>query len=392
MVDRNTLFARAEPLNPGRAGRMIWLLVILLVSFTAWANWAELEEQVRTRGEIVASSGSQMVQAVDGGVLRNLYVQEGDTVMAGELLAELDRARFAASAAETRAKIINLRATVERLKAELAGRVPEFSDEVKQFQTLAQTQQNLYDRRTERLREERAAIRDTLNIALQELEALEALAETGDAAESEVLNARRRVSELRGELVNVRNKYRSEAQEQLANAQSELDQATQVLNQRQEALEATKVHAPMSGKIKDLAVNTIGAVLQSGDEIMQIVPSDDPLIVEARVSSGDVAFIRPGLEANVKLDAYDFTIYGSMRGEVTYVSPDTIDEDLERDEEPYYRVLIEITKMPKQRGPEAVEVIPGMTATIEIITGKRTVAQYLLKPVLRGSAAALHER
>ncbi|MEQ8798062.1 MAG: HlyD family type I secretion periplasmic adaptor subunit [Salinisphaeraceae bacterium] len=371
---------------------MIWLLVILLVSFTAWANWAELEEQVRTRGEIVASSGSQMVQAVDGGVLRNLYVQEGDTVMAGELLAELDRARFAASAAETRAKIINLRATVERLKAELAGRVPEFSDEVKQFQTLAQTQQNLYDRRTERLREERAAIRDTLNIALQELEALEALAETGDAAESEVLNARRRVSELRGELVNVRNKYRSEAQEQLANAQSELDQATQVLNQRQEALEATKVHAPMSGKIKDLAVNTIGAVLQSGDEIMQIVPSDDPLIVEARVSSGDVAFIRPGLEANVKLDAYDFTIYGSMRGEVTYVSPDTIDEDLERDEEPYYRVLIEITKMPKQRGPEAVEVIPGMTATIEIITGKRTVAQYLLKPVLRGSAAALHER
>lgn len=392
MVDRNTLFARAEPLNPGRAGRMIWLLVILLVSFTAWANWAELEEQVRTRGEIVASSGSQMVQAVDGGVLRNLYVEEGDTVMAGELIAELDRARFAASAAETQAKIINLRATVERLKAELAGREPEFSAEVKDFQTLAQTQKNLYDRRTERLREERAAIRDTLNIALQELEALEALAETGDAAESEVLNARRRVSELRGELVNVRNKYRSEAQEQLANAQSELDQATQVLNQRQEALEATQVHAPMSGKIKDLAVNTIGAVLQSGDEIMQIVPSDDPLIVEARVSSGDVAFIRPGLEANVKLDAYDFTIYGSMRGEVTYVSPDTIDEDLERDEEPYYRVLIEITKMPKQRGPDAVEVIPGMTATIEIITGKRTVAQYLLKPVLRGSAAALHER
>lgn len=166
----------------------------------------------------------------------------------------------------------------------------------------------------------------------------------------------------------------------------------QGLKQRQEALAATIITAPMSGAVKNVGVTTIGAVLKSGEELLQIVPSDEPLLIEARVYSKDVAFVRPGLHANVKLDAYDFTVYGSLAGEVVYVSPDTIDVDLKNNEDPYYRALVKINKIPERPSVDPLEIIPGMTATIEIITGHKTVAQYMLKPLRRGSAEALTER
>lgn len=392
MLTRESLFARTEPVDADRAGRMLWLLVTLMLSFTVWANWAMLDEQIRSPGKVIVSSRSQLIQAVDGGVLAQMNVREGQTVSAGDLLAELDQTRFAASAAETRAKALGLRANITRLTAELAGSPLAFSEEVVAQPDLVDAQTDLHARRLEQQREERESIQKSLALAEQELAALERLAATGDAAEAEVLGSRRQVSELRGELANRRNEHRREAQQQLASAQTELDQALQVLKQRQEALQATRIHAPMSGTVKKVGITTIGAVLRPGDEIMQIVPSDDPLLVEARVTSADVAFVRPGLDANVKLDAYDFTVYGSMRGKVTYVSPDTIDVDLEQNEDPYYRVLVEITEMPKPRGGEPIEIIPGMTSLVEIITGHRTVAQYLMKPLRRGSAAALTER
>ncbi|MBY8967132.1 HlyD family efflux transporter periplasmic adaptor subunit [Algiphilus sp. NNCM1] len=392
MITRERLFARTIPYRPGHAGRLLLLLIVLVVSFCAWASWATIEEQVRSPGKVVVSSSSQVVQAVDGGQLSELHVDEGDLVEKGELLARIDPARFQARAAETRAKIRGLKATIARLEAELNGRAIQFPSEVQEDQALVLAQRNLYERRRQQLRESQESLRRSLDLAQSELEALESLAETGDAARSEILRARREVSELRGELANKRNEYRQEAQEQLTNARSELDQTLEVFKQRQEALLATELRAPMSGKINNISFSTIGAVLQAGDEVLEIVPSDEPLIVEARVSSADVAFIRSGLPANVKLDAYDFTIYGSLKGEVTYISADTIEEDLERDEEPYYRVRIRIDEMPDLRGPNAVEVIPGMTCVTEIVTGERTVAQYLLKPLLRGSASAFTER
>ena len=164
--------------------------------------------------------------------------------------------------------------------------------------------------------------------------------------------------DLQAELNNRLNEYRREAQERLTNSQTELEQALQVLKQRQEALNATEITAPMTGVVKNIEVTTMGAVLKGGDEMLQIVPSDEPLLIEVRVNSKAVAFIRPGLEANVKLDAYDFTVYGSLRGEVTYISADTIDEDLKQNEEPYYKVLVEITRIPERRpGKEAIEAI-----------------------------------
>lgn len=391
-VSQEELFVRTRPLNISRAGQMLALLTFAVVAFVVWANWATLDEQVRAVGKIIVSSRSQIIQSVDGGVLQELHVREGQAVKAGDILAELDPTRFQASAEETRVKTINLKGTVQRLGAELEERPLNFSPDVLMSQDLVQRQTELHYRRLRQQRQERESTEQSLVLARQELSALQELAKTGDAAQSELLNARRQVLDLEAELVNKKNEYRRDAQEQLSNAESELEQTLQVLKQREEALNATRIHAPMPGTIKNIGITTIGAVLKAGDELMQIVPSGEPLIAEARVYSKDIAFVRKGLKANVKLDAYDFTVYGSMKGEVTYISPDTIDEDLEQNEDPYYRVLVEIYEVPEQKGVDPLEIIPGMTSTIEIITGHKTVAQYLLKPLRRGSAAALTER
>jgi membrane fusion protein, adhesin transport system len=393
ILNKEEMFSRARPLDVAKEGRMLWLMAITVLVFIIWANWAQLDEQVRASGKVIVSSRSQVVQAVDGGVLAAMYVKEGQIVQAGELLAELDQARFAARAEETRFKAIDLRANVERLRAELNRAPLEFSAEVMADPELVRRQTNLHHRRLEQQKEEQDSIRKSLKLAQEELNSLQELAKTGDASKSEVLNARRQVVDRQAELVNKENGYRKEAQEKLSATQSELEQTLEVLKQRDEALKATKIVAPMAGAVKNIEVSTIGAVLQGGEELMQIVPSDEPLIVEARVYSKDVAFVRPGLPANVKLDAYDFTVYGGLKGEVTYISPDTIDADLQRDEDPYYRVLIEITEVPEQEeGVDPIDIIPGMTTTTEIITGHKSVAQYIMMPLLRGSAAALTER
>lgn len=391
-VSRQSLFARAAPLHTGRAGRLLWLMVLLVASFAAWANWAKLDVQVRAPGEIIVSSRSQVVQAVDGGVLSRLLVREGQWVRAGEVIAELDTARFAARAAEAAAEVRSLRANSIRLEAELADAPLEFGSKFNAYPELVRSQQNLYDARREQQGAQAESLRRSLALARKSLAAVESLARTGDAAQAEVLKARQSVNELNGKLVNGRNEYRRKAQGELSDTRSKLEQAVQVLKQHRDALKATRIHAPMAGTVKEIKVSTIGAVLAPGDEILQIVPADDPLLVEARVNSADVAFLRPGLEANAKLTAYDFTVYGALHGEVTYISPDTIDEDLQRNEEPYYRVLIRITEIPARSGRGSIEIIPGMVASVEIITGNRTVAQYLLTPLLRGGTVALTER
>ncbi|MBM7421827.1 adhesin transport system membrane fusion protein [Spongiibacter marinus] len=386
------LFARARPIQLANTSRVFIAVISLALAATAWANWAVLDEQVRATGKVIVSSRSQIVQVVDGGVLERLTVREGDVVDAGDILAELDRTRFAANAAETRSKVLDLTANVERLRAELNGTPLKFSDAVARESDLAERQKNLHTRRLRQQREERVSVKKSLRLAQEELSALQQLARTGDASQSEVLSARRQVVELTAELTNRQNEYRRDAQKELASTQAELEQTLQIYKQRQEALAATTIRAPMAGSVKNIRITTLGAVLKAGDELLQIVPSDEPLLIEVRIYSKDVAFVRPGLRANVKLDAYDSSIYGALEGEVVYVSPDTIDEDLRQNEDPYYRAQVKITKFPEASKQEKIEVIPGMTATAEIITGHRTVAQYILKPLRRGSAEALTER
>jgi membrane fusion protein, adhesin transport system len=385
------LFARTEPLRiSGAVTQAVTSLVLILVA-VSWAAWAQLEEQIRAPGTVIVSSRSQVIQAVDGGVLRKLAVREGDSVKSGDVLAELDTVRFAASSEEIRVKLVSLRAAIQRAEAELMGQPLKFSADVREYPDIVESQSNLYDRRLRLQREETEGLEQSLKLAKEELDLITRLSETGDASRTEVLKSQRQVSELAANIINKRNGYRQEAQAELAKNRSELEQAEQVFTQRQQALESTKIRAPMSGVIKNVGVTTMGAVLKAGDELMQIVPSDEPLIIEAKVKPADVAFVRRDLRANVKLDAYDYTVYGSMKGHVTYISADTLEENLKKDEEPYYRVHIQIDEFP-EKSKGKIEVIPGMTSQVEIITGERTVLQYVLKPLRRVSSEALVER
>lgn len=390
------LFARAQPLSLGVDARIgLWVLA-LVVLFMAWASWAEIDEQVRTPAKVIVSSRSQVVQAIDGGVLSELNVREGDRVEAGELLAVLDPTRMQASTDEIVAKTLSLKAVMQRLEAEIAQQPLRFTEEIRAHPDIVRSEQRLYQRRTRGLEQEIQSLEAGLALAMQELAAMVRLSRTGDASNSEVLKAQRETNELQAKITNRRNAYFQEAQAELAKVRGELEQTIQVLTQRREALASTRLYAPMSGVVNGVRHTTIGAVLQSGDELLQIVPSGEPLLVEARVPPRDVAFVRRGLKANVKFDAYDYAIYGGLTGEVVYISPDTLDEDEPwRNEEPAYRVHVRIDAeqqlRPSQAG-EQIDIIPGMTATIEIITGRRTVAQYLLKPLRRVRDNALTER
>ena len=390
MTKRDPLLPEQQPIQLGRIDPLLLLTVMFLLSLVAWAAQASIEEQIRAQGKVITSSRSQVVQVIDGGALKALYFKEGDRVSAGDLLARLDPVRFQASNDEIAVKVASLQATLERLSAELDGRDLVFSDSLSQYQDLLESQRELHRKRLRAQKQEIAGIRRTLDLAEEEYFSLKKLNEMGDASRTEGLRVQRQVSELRSEITNKKNQFRQEAQAEHALTRGELEQAQQVLAQRKEALDSTLLRAPMSGVVKNVRFTTLGAVLKPGDELLQIVPSDDTLVVEARVKPADVAFLREGMKANVKLDAYDYTLYGSLHGEVTYISPDTLEEDLRRDETAYYRVHVQTNQQITTVGKQ-LDVKPGMTSSVEIITGDRTVASFVLKPLRRTVDQALHE-
>jgi adhesin transport system membrane fusion protein len=390
MNANDRLLQRLPPLQVRRLDTLLIACIALLAVAALWAALAYIEEQIRAPGTVIASSRSQVVQAVDGGTLKALHVKEGDPVKAGDLIAELDPVRFQASSEEIAAKVAALQASLVRGEAELSGRPLNFGPDLARFPDIVQAQSALHRKRLQAQQEELQALEQSAVLAQEELDALSKLAEAGDAGKSEVLRARRQLNDLRAQATNKRNAFRQEAQMELAKARTELAQTEQVFTQRSEALQSTYLRAPMAGIVKNVRMTTRGAVLKAGDELLQIVPSDDPLVVEAKVAPADVAFLRPGLRANVKLDAWDYTLYGALDGRVVYISPDTLEENLQRDEKPYYRVHIQ-TDGNTPEGRKPLDVRPGMTATVEIITGERSVASYVLKPLRRTADEALHE-
>ena len=383
------LRARLPQVPDDRRDTLLRALIGLLAVIVLWASLTSIEEQIRAPATVIASSRSQVIQIVDAGTLKELRVKEGAIVKSGDLLARLDPTRYQASNDEIAAKAAALEANISRLEAELSGRPIAFSQRVMAQPDLMASQRALAAKRRQAQQEELSALEQSRKLAAEELSALERLEKTGDASQTEILRSRRQVSELRAQATNKRNGFRQEAQTELAKARAELDQTLQVLTQRAEAVASTYVRAPMDGVVKNVRYTTLGAVLKSGDELMQIVPSNDPLIVEAKVAPKDIGFLRLGLRANVKLDAYDYTRFGALHGKVVYISADTLAENLQRDEQPYYRVHIQ-TEDPEGR-LALLDVRPGMTASAEIITGDRSVASYLIKPLRRGFDEALHE-
>jgi adhesin transport system membrane fusion protein len=359
-----------------------------------WASWAKIDQITRTSGQAVVSSRNQVIQAPDGGVLEKIFVKEGDQVKRGQVLVRFDKTKTETSFLESKAKWAGLKATVARLQAETAGSGLVFPPELGEFADFKRNQTVLFHNRQTALNEEVSALLKSMQLLQEELDMNTPLLASGDVSRSDILRLQRQLVEIRAQMTNRKNKYLQDAQAELSKALEDLAGVEQVLAQRRDQLAITDIKAPMDGLVRNVRMTTRGGVARTGEEIMQIVPMEDDLIFEAKVRPLDIAFIKPGLTATVKLDAYDYSIYGTLSGEVTYISPDTLNEESRNtNEQAAYRVQIK-TKERKFQGPksERIEIQPGMTATIEIKTGSNTILRYLTKPVTKTISESMGER
>ncbi len=372
---------------------LIWGCALALLAFFLWADWAELDQITRASGQVIASSRNQVIQVADGGVLSELPVHEGSPVKRGQLLARFDRTKAEAGYLESMARAAALRATVARLNAEVFGGDPKFPETLEAYPELKANQLILFKKRQSALREEISALNASMALLKSELDMNMPLLASGDVSKAEVLKLQRQIVDLQGQITNRRNKYLQDTQSELVKAQEDLDGVLQVVTQRKEMLDFTEVRAPMDGVVRNVRLTTLGGVAKPGEEIMQIVPLDDDLIIEAKVRPADIAFVKPGLPAKVKLDAYDYTVYGALDGNVSYISADTITEEMRGAEQAFYRVQLKISgSQLHSRSGEKIEIQPGMTATAEIKTGQNTVLRYLTKPVTKTLSESMGER
>jgi membrane fusion protein, adhesin transport system len=396
-----------------RTSRMLlWLVAASLVLGIAWASFFELEEITRGQGRVIPASREQVVQSLDSGILQEMLVREGDAVKAGQVLLRMDDSRAGPIFREAREKTIALSATAARLRAEAHGAALEFPKEVHESPEIVARERQAFQARRQALNEQIRAIEESISsnaaaarAVQQELKMTEPLVRQGVMSEVEVLRLRRQLADmdrqradLRGQIVERRNRYLTDASNELSRVESELAQTRENAAGREDTLLRTVIRAPMDGIVKNVQVTTIGGVIQAGQNILEIVPTQDEMLVEAFVRPTEVAFLYVGQPATVKLTAYDFNRFGGFEGVLEHLSPDTLRDERNRRqgtvegmEEGFYRIMVRITEQNLERNGMRMEALPGMTAIVEIRTGNKTVMEYLFRP-LQNVNQALRER
>lgn len=373
---------------------VLWILVAGLAAAIVWASLYRIDQVTRGVGTVIASSRVQVIQAVDGGVLKSLKVREGDTVRQGEVLAILDQTRFAAQVMELDSRLAALYGQAARLRAEVTEAAEiDFPASVKNFPELIAVQKALFSQRRQGLEEELRTLGVAVKLAREEAQLVAELAKTGDVSRSEVIKAERLLNDAEAQLINRKNKYYQDARVELAKTEDDIGQNEQIRTPRAQQLSDSVLKAPVSGIVKNVRITTQGGVLRAGEELLQIVPLDDVLIVETKIRPADIALLKPGLKASIRFDPFDYTVYGSVSGKVSYVSADTIKEEGKSGEVTYYRVHVTTTAKPvKTTTGRILDILPGMTAQVDIRTGDRTVLEYLLKPLRKTLTESFGER
>jgi len=368
-------------------------LFALIIPFLIWASWATLDQISHAPGQVIATAKTQEIQAATDGVVEKIFVKEGQHVKNGEKLVVLEKNKAQAAYDDSTAKVAALKATLARLQAEVYDKPLVFPEEAKKYPEFISNQTELFKRRQQALNDETSALKESLSLAQEELSNNLPLLESGDIGSSEIIRLKRQVSDLKGQISNKRNKYFQDSQAEMTKAEEELSTKEQELADRKVTLEWTEISSPMDAIVKNILITTKGARVRPGDIIMELVPFGDKLIIEAKLPTTDVSFVRKGQRVAVKLDAYDYSIYGIFDGTVDYISPDTLVEKTPQGDKYYFRVKIVLdeTKLIAKNGKE-IEVTPGMTTQVDIITGERTVWQYLTKPITKTLSEAFHER
>ncbi len=370
---------------------MLLLMVGLLTSAAAWAHFSRIEEITRGDARIIPSSREQIIQSLEGGILSEMMVREGEIVAAGQPLLRIDETKARSSYQEGYSKSISLKAAAARLRAESRGTKLQFPADVLADAEIVKNETDNYNARKFALDQSVTTAASSRGLIAREIAITEPMVAKGLVAETELLRLRRQFNELQMQTQERVNKYRVDAANELGKVEAELGQVQEVLTARQDQVQRTVINAPVRGTVKNIRMNTRGGVIQPGQDIMEIVPLEDQLLVEAKIRPHDVAFLRPGLPATVKVTAYDYAIYGGLDGHVERISPDTLREEKRPEEDSYYRVVVRTRSSTLSAGGKELPIIPGMTASVEIRTGEKTVMDYVLKPVLK-VREALRER
>lgn len=415
------------------ASILFLFIVAFFVGAVFWASVATLDEVTTGEGRVIPSSQIQVLQNLEGGILAKIHVREGEIVEQSQVLLTIDDTQAASKYREDRARVLALRASVARLRAEQDGQPPEFPDEVvAERPDLVETELAVYGARTNELRsgievyrrqiEQRkqelveldsriGQLTENLALGNEELGILAPLVEQGVSARIELIRLQRQVNDIEGDLKAARQSvprarsalnevrrrveerraaYLSEVASALAAARGELASVSEVMASAQDRVRRTEVRSPVQGTVIKLYINTIGGVIRPGEDLLEIVPLDDNLLVEAHIRPADIAFLHPGQAAKVKITAYDFAIYGGIDAELEQISADTI---LNEDGERFYQIRVRTKRnFMVDREGNSLPIIPGMVAEVDILTGKKTVLQYLMKPILRAGGRAMRER
>jgi membrane fusion protein, adhesin transport system len=377
---------------------LVWATGATLVLALAWASWFQLDEITRGQGKVIPSSREQVIQSLDTGVLSEMFVREGSPVEKDQILLRIDDARSGAVYREAHEKFMSLSALAARLKAEAYGTALIFPPEVQQETGLIQQETQAYNARKRALSESLRSLDISLSAVTRELSMTEPLVQQGVMSEVELLRLRRQQSDLMGQRAERQNRYLTDANNELVRVASELSQTKENASAREDAFKRTTIRSPMKGVVKNVQVTTVGGVIQAGQPILEIVPTEDEMLVEAYVKPSEVAFLKVGQKAVVKLTAYDFNKYGGLDGVLEHLSPDTLRDERQKKpgnpvelEEGLYRIIVRVKETEGMRNGLKLTPTPGMTATVEIRTGQKSVLEYLFRP-LQNVTQALRER
>ena len=415
--------------TPVKARGLLYSVTLVLLLLVIWSYFAEIDEVAKGDGKVIPSQQLQILQSYDGGIVQEILVREGQAVKAGEVLLKVDPTRFMSSLEENTTQFAALAAKVQRLSALTQGNVLRFNRELRErAPTVVDNERKLYNsnlaeldevaagsdsrimQRRQDVEEERANLsqyQNVLSLSKKELAVTKPLLASGAVSEIEILRLERQIVELEGNIAKskvaierglnaieeeiikkeeARLKLVNRWNQALTDATAEMATLQQSQTSLEDVVSQAALRSPINGTVQRLLINTVGGVITPGSAVVEIVPQDDQLIVEAKVSPKDIAFIREGQQAILKFSAYDFTIYGGMSAEVQHISADAITNEKD---ETYYLVRLE-TK--KSIANEALEILPGMIVQVDILTGKKTVLNYILSPLFNVTASALRER
>ena len=427
--DANADWAIAEQ-TPRGARILVWLSVAAVFILLVWAAFAKLDEVTRGEGKVIPSRQVQILQTMDGGIVSEILVKEGQSVKIGDLLLKVDPTRMVSSLRENRSQYLSLLAKAARLKALADGVRFVAPEEVTQeTPEIVEQERSLYESRRAELdatigvhrqqslqrsqelisiRARREQASQSYNLTARELEMTRPLVKTGAVSDVELLRLERDVARYRGErdsansdiprlesavseanrkIQEVELNFRNIARSELSESNAKLSALSEGSTALEDRVKQTDIRSPVNGTIKQLKVNTVGGVVQPGKDLIEVVPSDDALLLEARVLPKDIAFLRPGQKALVKFTAYDYAIYGGLEATLEHISADSV-----LDEKGNAFFLVRVRTLSSSIGPQKFPIIPGMVAEVDILTGKKSVLAYLLKPILRAKAKAMTER